>query len=141
VAHDPVRGVATSGWRGRSHSLGIADSVTVLAATAAEADAAATMMANAVNVDDARIVRGRPAACATTATWAIAGHRGCAAAGARQAVRQALDAGPEVARELQARGLIHAALLVCQGVTSSAARPDTPLSGALESTNGVADCY
>ena len=27
----PVRGVATSGWRGRSFSLGIADSVTVLA--------------------------------------------------------------------------------------------------------------
>ena len=30
-ASDPVRGVATSGWRGRSHSLGIADAVTVLA--------------------------------------------------------------------------------------------------------------
>ncbi len=56
----PVRGVATSGWRGRSFSLGIADSVTVLAATAAAADAAATMIANAVNIEDARIVR-RPA--------------------------------------------------------------------------------
>ena len=31
----PVRGVATSGWRGRSFSLGIADSVTVLARSAA----------------------------------------------------------------------------------------------------------
>ena len=30
---DPSRGVATSGWRGRSQSLGIADAVTVLAAT------------------------------------------------------------------------------------------------------------
>ncbi len=49
----PVRGVATSGWRGRSFSLGIADSVTVLAATAAQADAAATVIANAVDVDDA----------------------------------------------------------------------------------------
>ena len=38
-AHYPVRGIATSGWRGRSFSLGIADSVTVLAATAAAADA------------------------------------------------------------------------------------------------------
>ncbi|CAG1000039.1 hypothetical protein BURK1_02791 [Burkholderiales bacterium] len=56
----PVRGVATSGWRGRSLSLGIADSVTVLARTAAEADAAATMIANAVDVDEPRIVR-RPA--------------------------------------------------------------------------------
>ena len=39
IHHDmPVRGVATSGWQGRSFSLGIADSVTVLAATAAQAD-------------------------------------------------------------------------------------------------------
>ena len=59
-AASPVRGIATSGWRGRSLSLGIADAVTVLAATASVADAAATMIANAVDVDDARIVR-RPA--------------------------------------------------------------------------------
>jgi len=56
-----VRGVATSGWRGRSFSLGIADSVTVLARTAAQADAAATVIANAVNVNDARVQRA-PAA-------------------------------------------------------------------------------
>ena len=42
------RTVATSGWRGRSFSLGVADSVTVLAPTAALADAAATLIANAV---------------------------------------------------------------------------------------------
>jgi ApbE superfamily uncharacterized protein (UPF0280 family) len=53
----PVRGIATSGWRGRSFSLGIADSVTVLADTAAAADAAATMIANAVDCDFAGIVR------------------------------------------------------------------------------------
>jgi hypothetical protein len=52
-----VHGIATSGWRGRSLSLGIADSVTVLAATAAQADAAATLIANAVHVDDPRIAR------------------------------------------------------------------------------------
>jgi len=56
-ARSPVRGIATSGWRGRSFSLGIADSVTVLATSAARADAAATIVANAVDVDDARIVR------------------------------------------------------------------------------------
>jgi ApbE superfamily uncharacterized protein (UPF0280 family) len=56
-AASPVRGIATSGWRGRSFSLGIADSVTVLAPTAAAADAAATIVANAVDVDDARIAR------------------------------------------------------------------------------------
>ena len=57
---DPVRGIATSGWRGRSFSLGIADAVTVLARTAAQADAAATMIANAVDVDHPGIQR-RPA--------------------------------------------------------------------------------
>lgn len=56
----PVRGIATSGWGGRSFSLGIADSVTVLAATAAAADAAATVIANAVNADHPAIKR-RPA--------------------------------------------------------------------------------
>jgi len=60
VADTPVRGVATSGWRGRSFSLGIADGVTVLAANAASADAAATMIANAVNCEYDQIVR-RPA--------------------------------------------------------------------------------
>jgi hypothetical protein len=57
AASSPVRGIATSGWRGRSFSLGIADSVTVLATCASRADAAATIVANAVDVDDARIVR------------------------------------------------------------------------------------
>jgi uncharacterized protein len=49
-AADRVRGVATSGWRGRSFSLGAADAVTVLAASAAVADAAATLIANAVDI-------------------------------------------------------------------------------------------
>ncbi|WP_426034708.1 UPF0280 family protein [Cypionkella sp. TWP1-2-1b2] len=47
---DAARGVATSGWGGRSFSLGIADAVTVLAASAAEADVAATMICNAVDL-------------------------------------------------------------------------------------------
>ncbi len=46
----PVRGIATSGWRGPSFSLGIADAVTVLADRAATADAAATVIANAVDL-------------------------------------------------------------------------------------------
>lgn len=47
-----ARGVATSGWAGRSMSLGIADAVTVLAPTAADADVAATLIANAVRLND-----------------------------------------------------------------------------------------
>ena len=46
----PSRGLATSGWRGRSFSLGIADAVTVLARSASLADAAATVIANAVDL-------------------------------------------------------------------------------------------
>ncbi len=61
LTHDrPVRGIATSGRGGRSFSLGIADSATVLARTAAAADAAATPIANAVNIDHPAIER-RPA--------------------------------------------------------------------------------
>lgn len=59
-AQFPVRGIATSGWRGRSFSLGIADSVTVLALNAAMADASATIIGNAV-VSDHPAVRRAPA--------------------------------------------------------------------------------
>lgn len=111
----PVRGVATSGWRGRSFSLGIADSVTVLARNAAEADAAATMIANAVTVDDPRI-RRRPACelkddtdlgdIAVTVDVPELGD---------EPVQRALLAGLRRARELRAAGLIWSAVLVCQG--------------------------
>ena len=58
---DVVRGDATSGWRGRSFSLGIADAVTVLASSAAVADAAATLIANAVDVPGHPAIRRVPA--------------------------------------------------------------------------------
>jgi uncharacterized protein len=113
----PVRGVATSGWRGRSFSLGIADSVTVLAATAAQADAAATVIANAVNVQDRRILR-RPAGelkddsdlgdIPVTVDVPRLGP---------DVVQTALRAGLACARALQAEGLIWSAALVCQHQT------------------------
>lgn len=58
---DAVRGVATSGRHGRSFSLGIADAVTVLAADAAGADAAATLIANATDLPGHPAVRRVPA--------------------------------------------------------------------------------
>jgi ApbE superfamily uncharacterized protein (UPF0280 family) len=58
---DMVRGLATSGRHGRSFSLGIADAVTVLARTAAEADAAATVIANAIDLPDHPGIIRRPA--------------------------------------------------------------------------------
>jgi uncharacterized protein len=110
----PVRGIATSGWRGRSFSLGIADSVTVLARTAAQADAAATVIANAVNIDDPRIER-RPANQIKDDTdlGELAVTVNVPPLGA-EPVRLALQAGRRRARELQRAGLIHAAVLVCQ---------------------------
>ncbi len=114
-----VRGVATSGWRGRSFSLGIADSVTVLARTAAGADAAATMIANSVNVEDPAILR-RPA-CELKDDTDLAERLVTVAVGPLTAarVRRALDAGAARARELTERGLIHGAALWLQGVVCS----------------------
>ena len=60
-SEDQVRGIATSGWRGRSFSFGIADSVTVLARTAAEADVAATLIANAVDLAGSAKIKRQPA--------------------------------------------------------------------------------
>lgn len=62
LAHgDGSGGLATSGWRGRSHSLGIADAVTVVAKNAAAADAAATLIANAVDLPGHPAIRRAPA--------------------------------------------------------------------------------
>jgi len=126
----PVRGVATSGWRGRSQSLGIADSVTVLARTAAQADAAATIVANAVDVADARIVR-RPA-------WQVRDNSDLGAIPVtvdvpdlpEEQVRRALQQGLQKAQELQSSGLLWFALLACQGQFLATAAPQA-LAGAV----------
>src|SRR5882757_7124555 len=60
-SNDPTRGVATSGRHGRSFSLGIADAVTVLAPTVSQADAAATVIANAVDLPGHPAVTRAPA--------------------------------------------------------------------------------
>ncbi len=111
----PIRGLATSGWRGRSFSLGIADSATVFARTAATADAAATIVGNAVDVHHPAIER-RPASSlrddtdlgdlsVTTAVGMLPAW----------AVSTALEAGAAKAQELQARGLIWGGAVSLQG--------------------------
>ena len=127
----PVRGVATSGWRGRSFSLGIADSVTVLARTAAGADAAATVIANAVDVADPRIVR-RPASelkdDSDLGTIPVTVH---VPPLGDECVQRALRAGARRARELRSAGRIWSAALVCQGLLLTT---DTPVPVRLGST-------
>ncbi len=110
-----VRGVATSGWRGRSFSMGIADAVTVLAGTAPQADAAATIIANAVDLP------GHPAIARVPAReiWPdsdLLDHLVTRAVAPlqRDEIAQALYAGKTVAEELRARGLIHAAAICLQ---------------------------
>ena len=128
----PVRGIATSGWRGRSHSLGIADAVTVLAATATQADAAATVVANAVNIEDAAIRRAP--ACSLRDDSDL-GERLVTVSVpplAPQQVMAALQRGAHVARHLQAAGCLYAAALTCQGrivtITPAATSESLPLA-------------
>jgi hypothetical protein len=119
VAADmPVRGVATSGWRGRSFSLGIADSVTVLGRCAAEADAAATMIANAVTAEDPAIVR-RPA-CELKDDTDLGERLVTVAVGllGDATIEQALRAGRAHAQVLLEAGTIAGAVLCLQGAVA-----------------------
>lgn len=129
-AEDPVRGVATSGRHGRSFSLGIADAVTVLAANAARADVAATLLANAVDLPGHPGVHREPAnelepdtdlgdRLVTVEVGALTDAE----------VEEALAAGVVEASSMRAAGLLEAAVLCLEGqvavvgpVLASAAR-------------------
>ena len=110
-----VRGVATSGWRGRSWSLGVADSVTVLAASGAAADAAATMIANAVDVASPTIERRR--ACDVDDNTDLGERLVTVGVGAlsADAVETALANGAALAERCAGDGLVWGAVLALQG--------------------------
>jgi len=112
---DPVRGIATSGWRGRSQSLGIADAVTVLAKTARQADAAATMIANSVTVkhssiktEDASTLRDDTDLGNLQVTTDVGHLPG-------RAIDESLNKGQITACEYMDRGLLQSAYLSVQG--------------------------
>ena len=113
---DPVRGIATSGRQGRSFSLGIADAVTVLAATASQADAAATIIANAVDLPGHPAITRQPAnelqpdsdLGARLVTRDVGEL-------SRNEIAVALESGAECARQLFDRGLIEGAVLQLLG--------------------------
>jgi len=121
AAEQAHRGIATSGRAckgrgGRSFSLGIADAVTILARTAAIADAAATVIANAVDLPGHPAVIRRPAADidpdsdlgAHPVAWDLLPL-------APKDVVAALDAGRLVADALVRAGLIGGAVLALRG--------------------------
>jgi ApbE superfamily uncharacterized protein (UPF0280 family) len=114
----PARGIATSGRHGRSFSLGIADAVTVLARTASQADAAATIIANAVDLP------GHPAVLRCPAhdlqpDSDLGAHLVTRDVGnlSHYEIEEALEAGADKARSLLARGLIESAVLRLHGET------------------------
>jgi uncharacterized protein len=136
-AGDAVRGVATSGWRGRSFSLGIADAVTVLARSAAAADAAATLIANAVDLPGHPAVTRLPAR--DLAPDSDLGDRlvtqGVGPLSPRD-IAAALDLGIERAESLRDQGLIESAALFLAGESRisgliAPAEPTTTMPGRI----------
>ncbi len=119
----PARGIATSGWRGRSFSLGIADAVTVLADTAAMADAAATIIANAVDLPGHPGIKRVPA-CELAPDNDLGERLVTQSVGKLSIddIHEALSAGVVVAESLQATDLIRAAALNLAGETRIAGR-------------------
>ena len=117
-ADDPSRGIATSGRHGRSFSLGIADAVTVLARTASQADAAATIIANSVDLPGHPAIVRCPARDlqpdsdlgARLVTRDVGDLSG-------REIAAALEAGAACARRLLAMGLIDSAILRLHGET------------------------
>jgi len=133
TGEDTVRGIATSGWRGRSFSLGVADAVTVLAASAAAADAAATLVANAVDLPGHPAIRRLPASAhdpqsdlgerlATVAVGALMPHE----------IGQALAAGRREAERLRHAGALEAAALQLCGRTMLCGVRGTARAGVAE---------
>ena len=115
---DAARGIATSGRHGRSFSLGIADAVTVLAATAAAADAAATVIANAVDLPGHAAISRVPA-CDVQADSDLGSIPVVRAVGELTPAEsgKALADGACVAERLRAEGRVLAAALHLNGMT------------------------
>jgi len=124
-----IRGIATSGWRGRSFSLGIADAVTILADTAAMADAAATVVANAVDLPGHPRV-GRVRACDLAPDSDLGERLVTQSVGelTLDEIRDALEAGIRVAESLCGSALIRAAALNLQGATRIVVPVETGLA-------------
>jgi uncharacterized protein len=115
---NPIRGIATSGWRGRSFSLGIADAVTALADRAAAADAAATIIANAVDLPGHPAIVRVPA-CDLAPDSDLGDRMVTQDVGdlTYSEVGEALDRGMLCAERLLRIGLIRSAALNLQGET------------------------
>lgn len=130
---DPARGLATSGAGGRSHSLGIADAVTVAARTAADADVAATLIANAVDLPGHPAIR-REKASDLSPDNDLGERLVTSAVGTltRDDIETALDRGEALAERFRREGIILEAALTLKGHNRVvAARSEIEITGAL----------
>jgi ApbE superfamily uncharacterized protein (UPF0280 family) len=116
AAGDGIGGIATSGQGGRSLSCGIADSVTVLATDAAMADAAATLIGNAVDLRGHAAIGRCPARDrqpdSDLGARMVVTHVGLLSA---TEVAAALRAGAALAEDYRKQGLILGAALFLRG--------------------------
>lgn len=123
-------GIATSGAQGRSFSLGIADSVTVVAKSASVADVAATLIANAVNVDSKKVER-EPASeldpDSDLGKLLVTTEVGKLSPAERAA---ALANGVKQAEAYLAKGLIAGAVMMLQGDCRVVGEPVAQITGA-----------
>jgi len=137
-----IGGVATSGWDGRSHSLGIADAVTVLANDAAGADAAATLIANRVDIPGGEVIKRRPAS--DLSSDSDLGDR-LVTVGVGdlppEDMALALVGGAEIAEDMCERGLIRAAFISLQGrsVSVTDGGIEAPLSSPVPGTGAATE--
>lgn len=117
-AASEIRGIATSGWQGRSHSLGVADAVTVLASDAAGADAAATLIANAVDVpSSSRVSRVAASAIMPDSDLAETPVTVNVEQLSEAEVDLAINNGVSAASTMLQQGLIKGVLIALQGST------------------------
>lgn len=130
-AEDGIGGIATSGRGGRSLATGIADSVTVLAASGAEADAAATALLGYVDLPGHPAVQRAPASTLQPDSdladrLVVTAVGGLTEAEKRKALQPGLDAA-EVLAEID---IIREAAFILQGNTAHAGQ-STRLAGTL----------
>ncbi len=124
VEHWNDFGVATSGFGGRSFTLGLANVVTIVAPSAPLADAAATYICNQTNVPDESIVRQKAAEIdplTDIPEEMVTVHIGELP---RRKVRKALACGRAAAERLKAEGRINEALILLQGEMATTIEPN-----------------
>ena len=112
---DKTGGIATSGWRGRSHSLGIADAVCVLAKNAALADATASLIANAVDFSSDKITRTPASQLDPDSDLGDRLVTTCVEILTNEEIEMALANGVKRAEEFCNKGLIQSAAIALAG--------------------------